>query len=54
MKDAKREKPTKLEDSTKDVLLELLERAKKMDENIDDHQGHIIGDRLGKLPATKE
>ncbi len=48
------ESKKKKERSTKDLLQYLLECGKEMDEGVDDHQGIIIGDRLEKLPASKE
>ena len=49
MEDAKGENLLLKEDGAKKKLLELLKRAKAMDENLDDHQGMIIGSRLSKI-----
>ena len=50
MEDSKKKKEIRVDD----LLQDLLERAKEMEEGIDDHQGVIIGDRLDKPMLTGE
>lgn len=54
MEDPKQENQFVKSDAPRDIVLDLIEQAKAMDEFVDDHQGMIIGDRLSKIHSLDE
>lgn len=49
MEDPKKEKLMTKLDTPRDIVIDLIERAKEMDEGRDDHQGLVIGSRLREI-----
>ncbi len=54
MEDPIQEKRFVKSEAPKELVKELLERGKELDEFADDHQGMIIGDRTKKIHAIYE